>query len=340
MNNQQILFYIVVPVYKAELFLEQCVKSVLNQTYPNWQLILVDDGSPDNSGKMCDDFSKSDERIHTIHQPNQGQIAARTTGNKFILNNRVVNSYAVYLDSDDTIEPDTLEKIASHIHSSNADIVVYNWQRVENGIVKKVNHKLLTGIVKEKRELYKIVFANPFYNSLCIKSIATSLIHEENYNKYFYIRHAEDLLQSLNYYKHCNHVLFTNDVLYNYTVNTSSVTQNICYENYHVDTTVRQLVWNFLKDENVWTDEDFSLYAQNQFELIKSQIGVVSNFRTSIKNKLGLLEEIRQNEYFKMILFYSKNDILKLLLKFRCYYTLLFILKIRRFFSQLKQIKR
>lgn len=329
MNNQRILFYIVVPVYKAELFLEQCVKSVLNQTYSNWLLILVDDGSPDNSGKMCDEFSKNDWRIHTIHQPNQGQIAARTTGNKFILNNRVVSSYAVYLDSDDTLEADALEKIAAHINSSNAEIIVYNWQRVENGIVKKVNHKPFIGMVEDKRELYKIVFSNPSYNSLCIKSISTSLIHEENYNKYFHIRHGEDLLQSLNYYKHCNYVLFTDDVLYNYTVNTGSVTQTICYENYRVDTTVRQLVWHFLQEEKVWTDDDFSHYARNQFNFIRSQISIVCNLNTSLKHRVQLLEKICQNEYFSMILSCSKHKIISLLLRYKYFYTLIFILKTR-----------
>ena len=80
MGYQHLLFYIVVPVFKAELFLEQCVNSVLNQTYSNWKLILVDDGSPDKSGEICDNIAQNNDKIHVIHQENKGQIAARMAG--------------------------------------------------------------------------------------------------------------------------------------------------------------------------------------------------------------------------------------------------------------------
>ena len=79
-----LLFYIVVPVFKAEQFLQSCVDSVLAQTYHNWELILVDDGSPDASGQICDEIASKDNRIHVIHQENKGQIAARMAGNDYV----------------------------------------------------------------------------------------------------------------------------------------------------------------------------------------------------------------------------------------------------------------
>ena len=336
MNNQQILFYIIVPVYKAEAFLEQCVNSVLNQTYSNWELILVDDGSPDRSGEMCDSYAQQNQRIHVIHQPNQGQIAARTAGNRYILNNKVDHSYAVYLDSDDTLELNALERIENHIQHSNADIIVYNWQRVENGRTRKVTKNIFKGLVTDKRELYKIVFSNPFYNSLCIKSISTSLIGDEHYEEYHHIRHAEDLIQSVRYFKHSNYVLFTDETLYNYTVNTGSVTQTIRYENYKVDTTVRQMVWDFLLKEQVWTEEDFYKYSLNQINLIKAQINIICRLETTSKNKIDLLKQVRHNDYFRMILSYPSSDALIKMLKREKYKTILIFRKVYNLLSKIK----
>lgn len=73
-------FSIIVPVYRVEEYLDQCVKSVLDQTYGDFELILVDDGSPDNSGKMCDDYAEKDNRIIVIHQKNGGLSTARNSG--------------------------------------------------------------------------------------------------------------------------------------------------------------------------------------------------------------------------------------------------------------------
>lgn len=315
MNHQDTLFYIVVPVYKAELFLEQCINSVLHQTYIYWQLILVDDGSPDRSGEMCDGFALKDERIHVIHQKNQGQIAARTAGNQYILNHKVDCSYVVYLDSDDTLELCALERLSECIKSSKAEIVVYDWQRVENGRIKKTNEKKYKGLIVDKRDLYKIVYSNPFYNSLCIKTISTSLIDEEHYEEYFYIRHAEDLLQSINYFKKCNSVLFIDDVLYNYTTNVNSVTQTIRYENYQVDTTVRRIVWDFLKKEDVWSEDDFKKYALSQISSLKSSVNLICGLKTSYRNRIELLRKLRGDKYYKMIMAYGNNDLIIKLLK-------------------------
>lgn len=76
------LISIVVPVYKAEMFLSRCIESVLHQTYTNWELILVDDGSPDRCGDMCDAYARRDARILVIHQKNKGLSGARNSGMK------------------------------------------------------------------------------------------------------------------------------------------------------------------------------------------------------------------------------------------------------------------
>ena len=98
-------FYIAIPVYKAEAFLSECVSSVLNQTCQDFEIVLVDDGSPDGSGRLCDEFAARDGRIHVIHQKNTGPYGARRTAIHFILDHGSPEDRAVFLDADDSLKP-------------------------------------------------------------------------------------------------------------------------------------------------------------------------------------------------------------------------------------------
>ena len=92
---------IIIPVYKVENYLERCVQSVLKQTYPNLEIILVDDGSPDNCGTICDNYANENSNVSVIHQKNQGISAARNNGMKV-----AKGDFFGFVDSDDIIEPD------------------------------------------------------------------------------------------------------------------------------------------------------------------------------------------------------------------------------------------
>ncbi|MCU6779087.1 glycosyltransferase family 2 protein [Phocaeicola fibrisolvens] len=110
---------IVVPVYNAEKYLPSCVNSILAQTLNDIQIILVDDGSKDNSGKICDDYQKQDKRINVIHQKNSGVMKARAEGV------RVANGeWVCFIDADDMVAPDALECMYSYI-ANDIDIVVF-----------------------------------------------------------------------------------------------------------------------------------------------------------------------------------------------------------------------
>lgn len=111
---------IIVPVYKTEKYLRQCVESVLAQTYLCWELILVDDGSPDNSGKICDEYAAQDSRIKVLHTDNQGLSSARNNGLKL-----VQGEYISFLDSDDTLHPDFLRTLVAN--RAEGDIICANF---------------------------------------------------------------------------------------------------------------------------------------------------------------------------------------------------------------------
>ena len=321
MNNSNLLFYIVVPVYKAENFIDKCIESVFNQSYKNWKLILVDDGSPDKSGEICDKYSSEYENIITIHQENKGQIAARTRGNKYILENIQPNSFVVYLDSDDTLEWNALEVIKNTVENDNSNMVIYHYQRVyPSGKIQKNSTNMYNGIVSDKRELYKVVFSSPYYNSLCVKSINTNLIEANvDYKKFYHLRHAEDLLQSIYYYKHCSKVSFINNVLYNYSFNENSVTNTINYNNYKSDTTIREYVWQFLESENIWSPKDYKEYSKKMQSILKSELVRISRIATTINDKIIFFDKLRKNLYWKKILSYVPSSMIILLFKLRQY---------------------
>lgn len=112
------LVSVIVPVYKVEEYLEKCVKSIKEQTYQNLEIILVDDGSPDNSGKMCDALKKTDPRIKVIHQENMGLSGARNSALDIMKGDAVT-----FVDSDDTIDSHMIEYLVSDMEQYDADIV-------------------------------------------------------------------------------------------------------------------------------------------------------------------------------------------------------------------------
>ena len=114
---------VIVPVYKVEPYIRRCVDSVLNQTFSDFELILVDDGSPDNSGKICDEYALKDNRIHVIHQENGGLSAARNAGLDWVLA-KANSRWVTFIDSDDWVHPQMLEILLRNAESASVKVSV------------------------------------------------------------------------------------------------------------------------------------------------------------------------------------------------------------------------
>lgn len=119
--NKQPLISVIVPVYNVESYLNQCVDSILSQTYDNLEVILVDDGSPDNCGIICDDYARKDDRIKVIHKENGGLSSARNAGMKF-----VSGDFVGFVDSDDWLAKDTYEYCLSKLDDNGCDAILFN----------------------------------------------------------------------------------------------------------------------------------------------------------------------------------------------------------------------
>lgn len=167
---------VVIPVYNVEKYLSECLDSVINQTYKNLQIILVDDGSTDSSGKICDEYAEKDARITVVHQSNAGAGAAKNTGLDL-----VKGEYFSIIDSDDYIELDMYEKMVNSLEKYNADIVqclfrnVYVNDSFDRKYKIKGNYpKVLTSKSFLKEYLYDwkyAIFWNKLFKSSLLKEI-------------------------------------------------------------------------------------------------------------------------------------------------------------------------
>ena len=110
---------IICPVYQAEAYLDRCVKSIIGQTFTDFELVLVDDGSRDRSGEMCDEYARMDSRIKVYHKPNGGLCSARNMGL-----DHISGEYSVHVDPDDWLEPDMLEELYKKAKEEDADMVI------------------------------------------------------------------------------------------------------------------------------------------------------------------------------------------------------------------------
>ena len=124
---QNSLISIIVPVYKVEKYLKKCLDSIINQTYKNLEIIIVDDGSPDRCPNICDEYSKKDDRIKVIHQKNMGLSMARNNGIKL-----ATGDYIGFVDSDDFVEPTMYEDLYNAIIKNNAQMSICNFNIITN----------------------------------------------------------------------------------------------------------------------------------------------------------------------------------------------------------------
>lgn len=165
------LISVIVPVYKAATYLRQCVQSVLKQDYSQFELILIDDGSPDESGKLCDEYAQKDTRIRVFHQPNQGTAAARNCGIE-----AAKGDYITFLDADDYLLSGALSYLLSLLEEHDAEISIANFYTVYQNRKtpwRKPDEKTecLSGIEAVENLLYTVDFDASTWGKLYRSSI-------------------------------------------------------------------------------------------------------------------------------------------------------------------------
>lgn len=206
------LISVIIPIYNSQDFLSECVSSILNQSYTNLEILLVDDGSTDDSLKICNEYKKKDNRIIVIHQENGGVAVARNTGLK-----RAKGEYISWVDSDDKIGKDYIEKLYSKLIQHKADAVMtYKDEKLSGDIVLEGKTEILKNYLLGKLNAY-------LWSTLILKSAYDGLQFEK-------LRIGEDALMLCQIMTRINRLIFCFNAEYFYRVRNDSISAIKNYE--------------------------------------------------------------------------------------------------------------
>lgn len=286
-----VLFSVLVPVYNVEKYVAECIESVLKQEYSLFELLLVDDGSTDKSGLICDEYAARDNRIRVFHKPNQGLIHTR----RYAIE-RAKGDYYIFLDSDDMLKHNALNVIDGIISQYKCDCVIYGYERTDIGRVISQTEDITEEYLTDKKDIYRKCFFSTDMNSLCRKTVKATVFHDYDYHQYYKIQMSEDLLQSLEIYKNSSSIYFSNEKLYLYRVNPNSITQRNKETN--IDYTVREKVLHFIEEEQAFSEDDYNKYRDFCIKIFINEIVCICQDNDT-KTIHKLCKLMRDQEYYQ-----------------------------------------
>lgn len=270
---------IIVPVYNAEKYIHRCMNSILNQTYKNIDVILVDDGSTDSSLNICNQYKYEDNRIRVIHRNNGGVSAARNSG----LSISLCSSLIMFLDSDDWIDMNAVELCVNEFSKDRAlDCVLFPYVR-EFGIIKKKNNHLGNEkIVYHKDDVYKKIFRRFFgpigkeklrvdaCNDIsavwgkCYKSSILADIHFKEG-----LTASEDLMFNVEAFSKVNKAIYLPNVYYHYNkLNTDSIVHGYNEKLYYTRIYLYDLLETIINEKNLGKEFSEALNNRRVFEVL------------------------------------------------------------------------
>ena len=301
---------IIVPVYKVEKYLHQCIDSILAQTFKDFELILVDDGSPDDCPKICDDYAKKDFRIKVIHKENEGLIKARKVGLE-----AASGQYIGFVDSDDWIEKNMYELLCEATRKYEVDIALCDMLKSFPSIEYRLEQYIQPGLYNKKLMEEKVypymLYSGHFWQFGILPTLGSKIFKKDliDRNLSFVnesIRMGEDaactypsLLDATSIY------ILDKKYLYHYRQNPTSMTKNYDEEFFERIITL----YNFLK-ERFNSKNTFDLSRQLYYYFVYLTIGVVDNEFSEFNNKKY---RVKRNNLKNVFLNQEVSDALKVI---------------------------
>ncbi|WP_128330236.1 glycosyltransferase family 2 protein [Apibacter sp. HY039] len=249
------LISIVVPVYNAEKFLKKCLDSIINQTYKNFELILINDGSTDSSLNICKEYAENDSRICIINQTNKGVSITRNTGI-----NSAKGEYICFIDSDDWVNPDYLKDYMDHL-SSPSLLLVQDINRFTHNVFEPFSQGYANEIIDLNDQLdtflnnYKYTHGYPFnkfYNLGILKKNSILFPEDLNIN--------EDEIFYYNYLTHVNKLFFLKKANYNYYYREDSLSRTANFKSYYL---YMVYYYNYFNELESKADPKFKEFLKN-----------------------------------------------------------------------------
>lgn len=302
------LVSILIPVYNTENYLAYCLDSIINQTYNNLQVIIVDDGSIDNSLTIAKKYANKYPFIEVYHQKNSG---VATTRNRLLT--YIKGDYTLFIDSDDWIEHDTIEFLVNNAVRKNYDIVAYSM--VTNTMFPKKS--FISEVWNKQKSIKEFLIHTRFRGSLWNKLIKSSLLKGITFDPS--ISYGEDALFCWNILQNCNSILFTDKQLYHYRMNNESIS----HQNFGSKKLTGHKVWECICNQTKFLWPQFKAIAYSRWALEDTYLlraAIQSNYKKD-NNILLLQNTIKDNyKYYKAVNFISLKDKLYSLLISRSYW--------------------
>lgn len=306
---------VIVPVYHVENYLKQCVDSILNQTYTELEVILIDDGGDDRCPEICNQYCLQDKRVKCIHKQNEGQSMARKTGLSI-----ATGKYIMYVDADDWIEKETIEKSVEIAEQKSADIVCFGYKRVYNNRVfetpifeedkefqgdeiKLLHRKIVGAVGEELRYVESAERLVTMWGKLYLREVALNGIWVSER----ITGSSEDAVYNLGAFKKCKKCVYVHSFFYNYrktdeNTTTTKYRENLAkqWENLYV------IFENYITDNNLGKEFDVALnnrIALGMLGLGLNELNSAQSLFGKAKKLRNILSENRWNRAFEQLEF-------------------------------------
>lgn len=252
---------VIIPVYNAELYLHRCVDSVLSQTYQDFEVLLINDGSKDKSGRICDQYAEVDRRVRVIHQENSGVSATRNVGI-----GEAKGDYISFVDSDDYIASDMLEQMISVAEKNNSDIVMCEYSVDKTGVITpvKLNYQSIYATKKEVKNglLYRYYTDDHAgLYSLWNKIIKREVITRNEIVFDTTLKRGEDAWFIFQCLKNCSRVDFVSIPFYFYYQNQNSIMHTVYDDQYEKWVDMRRRL--IAENKQLGFDIDYDLFYKD-----------------------------------------------------------------------------
>ncbi len=281
---------IIIPIYKAEKYLKTCLDSVINQTYDDLEIILVNDGSPDDSGKICEEYSKIDNRIIVCHKENGGVSSARNKGLEL-----ASGEYIIFVDADDYLDKRTVSEVIKN-KDKDTDLLIYGVNKFDElGLVKFGRYK------EENINIDK--FANNYWRlkrDIDLNSLWNKLYHKKiiDINRIRFdesVKIGEDLCFNMLYFVHCKNIKVIDKYLYNYRISDESAMAK------YSENLFKQLINQYVNQNNMIKklgsrEIEKDRYVVGFNDLIFAVLENTLKSKKSFSSKLSEIKEMITNE--------------------------------------------
>lgn len=295
---QSDLISIIIPIYNVQNYLNKCVESVLEQTYDNLEIILVDDGSTDSSSEICDKIKEEDDRIVVIHKVNGGLSDARNAGIEISK-----GKYLFFLDADDYLAKNAIELMHNRIVAEKADLAICNFTWTNSVGEKFCREDVICNEVLNKDDLLgKLIKADNFYYVVAWNKLYSRKLFDNLRFSYGKIHEDEFIVHRI--FGQCNKAVSVSDILYYYIKTNNSITTS--------NTTIKRLDYIEALDDRIkyYKENGYDECAEETLKLlwwVYSELYIAVEITNENRDRMQMLRSL-YNQYFRsMISLYKKS---------------------------------